>query len=52
MDQGWICPKCGKVNAPWKESCDCVKLTPTPTYPEYPTDDRQRWWKPIFVTTC
>lgn len=24
MLTGWVCPKCGKVNAPWKESCDCV----------------------------
>ena len=21
--QGWICPRCGKVNAPWVRSCDC-----------------------------
>lgn len=21
--KGWICPKCGKANAPWKSSCDC-----------------------------
>ena len=20
---GWICPKCGKVLAPWKAECDC-----------------------------
>ena len=20
---GWICPNCGKVNAPWMPSCDC-----------------------------
>lgn len=20
---GWICPKCGKVYAPWVSSCDC-----------------------------
>ena len=20
---GWVCPLCGKVNAPWAPSCDC-----------------------------
>ena len=24
---GWECSRCGKINAPWKGSCDC---TPTP----------------------
>ena len=23
MSYGWICPKCGRVNAPWKSHCDC-----------------------------
>lgn len=22
--QGWICPKCGRVNAPWMPTCGCV----------------------------
>lgn len=22
---GWICPKCGRVNAPWKGTCDCYR---------------------------
>lgn len=21
--EGWICPKCGKVHAPWVPSCEC-----------------------------
>ena len=23
MKEGWICPRCGKVNAPFAMSCDC-----------------------------
>ena len=22
---GWICPKCGRVWAPWVPRCDCVR---------------------------
>lgn len=28
MQYGWVCPKCGKVHAPWKDSCDCYLNTP------------------------
>ena len=27
--QGWICPKCGRVNAPWLPCCDCVRSQTT-----------------------
>jgi hypothetical protein len=29
----WECPRCKKINAPWKGSCDCApsKLNWTPT---------------------
>lgn len=29
--QGWICPKCGRVNAPWLPCCDCTVSQTTGT---------------------
>ena len=25
--EGWICPRCGKVNAPWVTQCSCNRST-------------------------
>jgi hypothetical protein len=25
--QGWECPRCGKVHAPWVQECDCHRST-------------------------
>lgn len=30
--QGWICPKCGRVNAPWLPTCDCVSIQTRATF--------------------
>ena len=27
MSEGWLCPKCGKCLAPWREECDHVIRT-------------------------
>ena len=29
--KGWICPKCGKVHAPWVPSCECSNKNETLT---------------------
>ncbi len=29
----WECPRCKKINAPWKESCDCTPPTPFGNFP-------------------
>ena len=49
-EQGWECPRCGHINAPWVRQCDCTrgaydydKWTITPTW----TDGE--WWK-TYVT--
>ena len=28
---GWMCPRCGQVNAPWKPKCDCPPPSITTT---------------------
>ena len=33
ISYGWVCPKCGRVNAPWKGTCDCSNGVATPYTP-------------------
>lgn len=46
-ERGWICPKCGRANAPWKSSCDCTHYVPyTPPYypiPYHPSTPYITW---------
>lgn len=34
MKEGWICPKCGKVLAPWVSECDCYRQQTNSQYPD------------------
>ena len=59
---GWVCPKCGRVNAPWKSTCDCYRdandynppnvypFTPAPATPWEPNKPINPWpmspWDP------
>ena len=48
--KGWICPKCGRVYAPWVDKCQyCGSPTITNTPPTCP----YQWWcnTPIYTTT-
>lgn len=45
-EQGWECPRCGRINAPWARQCDCSRSNWTITSDwTYKPD----WWKEI---TC
>ena len=60
ISYGWVCPRCEKVNAPWRETCDCVagvKPAPAPYYPAptYVPDWTWRpwpWYPPYTITLC
>lgn len=41
---GWICPVCGRGNAPWNSSCSC--RGGYWAYPSYP------WWNQPWYVTC
>ncbi len=45
-EQGWECPRCGSINAPWVRQCDCSRSnwTITSDWTYKPT-----WWKEV---TC
>ena len=44
--QGWECPRCGRINAPWVRQCDCSRSNWTITSDwTYKPD----WWKEV---TC
>ncbi len=45
--KGWICPKCGRVYAPWVDKCQyCGNSTITYTPPTCPY-----WTTPYYSTT-
>lgn len=33
MTYGWVCPVCGKANAPWVSQCTCKGKLPAPCEP-------------------
>ena len=43
MEYGWACPRCGRINAPWKSTCDCAGGYYYTTW-EY----REPWWKQVY----
>jgi hypothetical protein len=54
-NEGWVCPLCGKVNAPWVPQCGCDAKKYEPVYPD---DFKEGKWHPMCpyptypVITC
>ena len=42
-ERGWECPRCGRINAPWKSQCDCSGYNWYPTW-----DYKEPWWKQVY----
>ena len=47
-EYGWACPRCGRINAPWKSQCDCSGYGYYPTW-EWSKPYYDEWWKHV---TC
>lgn len=45
-ERGWECPRCGRINAPWKSQCECAGNQYYPTW--YPWEYKEPWWKQIY----
>ncbi len=52
-EQGWECPRCRRINAPWVRQCDCPngwnnpndQNNPTITWTSPTLDTHENWWK-------
>ena len=42
-ERGWECPRCGRINAPWKSQCDCSGYNWYHTW-----DYKEPWWKQVY----
>ena len=45
IEYGWACPRCGRINAPWKSQCDC---SGNYWYPSWEKPQYDEWWKHVY----
>lgn len=44
IQDGWRCPRCGRINAPWVRQCDCSPST-TSNWDKITINPCDDWWK-------
>lgn len=42
IEDGWRCPRCGRINAPWVRQCDC---SPSTSWDKITVNPCDNWWK-------
>ena len=49
-EQGWECPRCGRINAPWVRQCDCSRSYDKWDITWNKDDYTKPWWYDYKVT--
>ena len=49
IEDGWHCPRCNRINAPWVRQCDCSGNSWTITCDDTTAGDE--WWKKYVTCT-
>ena len=52
-EQGWECPRCGRINAPWVRQCDCSRNNKWDKWDiTWAKDDCTKPWWSDYKVTC
>lgn len=43
-ERGWLCPRCGRINAPWVRQCDCSPSS-TVSWDKITINPCDDWWR-------
>jgi uncharacterized OB-fold protein len=52
MAEGWVCPTCAKVNAPWVAACDHVAVAHSQWVSTTAPECEHEWFSDTAGTRC
>lgn len=44
IERGWLCGRCGRINAPWVRQCDCSPSAYTISCDKITLNPNDSWW--------